>query len=399
MSRRDNHGGGNHGASAVTVNALVPRASVARITRRSFLAGIGVAAAGVAVSACGGSKTIAPSAPLGDSVESQLNYYSWGDYEDPGDLDGYRNKFGVRLQVDSFGSNEEMIAKLAAARGTSGYDVVVPTGVYIPQMVQHGLLDELDHALIPNLVNLEERFFNPPWNPMSRHAACKDWGTTGFMYLKSLTDRTPTSWKDFIDLATGPARGKVSVVEDPWEVVSIAMGALNINPNTTDPKDLDAARTILLNQLAPTVQGYNSSITSVVSGGAYSLLQAWNGDARLTLMNENDPDRWGFVYPLPTANLFVDNFAIVHGTQHPRAAHEFINYMLDPEVSFREMEYIGYQTGVKGMAEKGKAADLPFPELLFPSDEIVDRLVSANVDSATQERTEILNQMQARSAR
>lgn len=381
------------------VRALVPNRSVARITRRSFLAGIGVAVAGVTVSACGGGHKIASSAPMGAAAEGRLNYYSWGDYEDPNDLDGYENRYGVTLQVDSFGSNEEMIAKLAAARGTSGYDVVVPTGVYIPQMVEHDLLDPLDHARVPNLANLEERFFDPPWNPRSRHGACKDWGTTGFMYLKSLTTRTPTTWRDFVELAQGPARGKVSVLEDPWEVVSIAMGALNIDPNTTDEKDLAAARTLLVNDLAPTLQGYNSSITSVVSGGAYSLLQAWNGDARLTLTNESDPDKWGFVYPLPTANLFVDNFAIVRGTQHPVAAHEFINYMLDPEVSYREMEYIGYQTGVKGMAEKGRAADLDYPDLLFPPDEVVDRLVSANVDSATQERTEILGQMQARSAR
>ncbi|OBC14128.1 spermidine/putrescine ABC transporter substrate-binding protein [Gordonia sp. 852002-50816_SCH5313054-c] len=384
---------------STTVRALVPRAAVSRITRRSFLAGIGVTVAGLAVTACGGDKTIAPSKPLSNDIEGQLNYYSWGDYEDPADLDAYRDKFGVRLQVDAFGSNEEMIAKLAAARGTSGYDVIVPTGVYIPQMVAHGLLDELDHSRIPNLANLEERFFNPSWNPQSRHAACKNWGTTGFMYQKSLTDKTPTSWADFISLARGPAKGKVSVVEDPWEVVSIAMGAMNIDPNTTDAKSLSAARNILVNQLAPTIQGYNSSITSIVSGGSYSLLQAWNGDARLTLMNESDPDKWGFVYPLPTANLFTDNFAIVRGTQHPGAAYAFINHMLDPEVSFRELQYIGYQTGVKGMSEKGKAADLPFPELLFPSDEIVNRLVVATVDSATQERTEILNQMQARSAR
>lgn len=382
-----------------TVNALVPQASVARISRRSFLAGIGVAAAGVAVSACGGSHKVAGSAPMGDTTEGRLNYYSWGDYEDPADLEAFEDEVGLTLQVDSFGSNEEMIAKLAAARGTSGYDVVVPTGVYIPQMVEHGLLDPLDHSRIPNLANLEERFFNPSWNPQSKYGACKDWGTTGFMYRKDLTSTTPTTWRDFIELAQGPARGKVSVLEDPWEVVSIAMGALNIDPNTTERKDLDAARALLVNELAPTVQGYNSSITSVVSGGAYTLLQAWNGDARLTLSEEDDPDAWGFVYPLPTANLFVDNFSIVRGTQHPVAAHEFINYMLDPEVSFREMEYIGYQTGVKGLAEKGRAADLDFPDLLFPPDEVVNRLVSANVDSATQERTEILNQMQARSAR
>lgn len=360
---------------------------------------MGVAATAATLTACGAGRKVAASAPLTDTIEGQLNYYSWGDYEDPDDLEVFENRFGVNLQVDSFGSNEEMIAKLAAARGTSGYDVVVPTGVYIPQMVEHGLLDALDHSRLPNLKNLEKRFYNPSWNPNSRHGVCKDWGTTGFMYLKSLTDRTPTSWADFVSLAKGPARGKVSVLEDPWEVVSIGMGALQIEPNTTAAGDLAKARDLLVNQLAPTIQGYNSSITSVVSGGAYSLLQAWNGDARLTLMNESDPDRWGFVFPLPTANLFVDNFALVTGSQHPGAAHAFINYMLEPEVSYKELQYIGYQTGVSGLAERGKAADLGFPDLLFPPDTVINRLVSGNVDSATQERTEILNQMQARSAR
>ena len=48
------------------VRALVPRAAVSRITRRSFLAGIGVTVAGLAVTACGGDKTIAPSKPVSD---------------------------------------------------------------------------------------------------------------------------------------------------------------------------------------------------------------------------------------------------------------------------------------------------------------------------------------------
>lgn len=380
------------------VRALAPRHSVSRITRRSLLAGIGVVGAGAALSACAPDHRVAPSAELTDKIEDRLNYYSWGDYENPDDLDAIKKKYGFKLQVDSFGSNEEMIAKLAAARGTSGYDVVVPTGVYIPQMVEHNLLDELDHDKVPNLKNLEPRFFNPSWNPNSRHGASKDWGTTGFMYDKTVIKTTPRSWGDFVSLAMGPARGKTSVLEDPWEVLSIAMGALNIDPNSTDPKDLAAGRSLLLDKLAPTIKGYNSSITTVVAGGGFTLLQAWNGDARLSLMNEPNPDKWGFVYPLPTANLWNDNFSIVHGTQHPGAAHAFINSMLDPEVSYNEMQYIGYQTGVKGLSERGRKDNLPFADLLFPPDEVVARLTTATIDGATQQRTEIVNEMQARSA-
>lgn len=380
------------------VRTLAPRASARRISRRGFLAGMGVVAAGV-VAGCSADRRIAPSAPLGDTIEGRLNYYSWGDYENPDDLDKIKAQYGFKLQVDSYGSNEELVAKLAAARGTSGYDVVVPTGVYIPQMVAHGLLIELDHSRIPNLKNLEPRFYNPVWNPNSRYGACKDWGTTGFMYDKSIVKgAAPTSWGDFIELAQGPARGKTSVLEDPWEVLSIALGSLGINPNTVDPAQLEAGRAVLLDKLAPTIRGYNSSITTVVAGGGFTLLQAWNGDARLALSNEKDPDRWGFVYPTPTANLWTDNFCIAAGTQHPAAAHAFINAMLDPEISYSEMDYIGYQTGVAGLGEKARAADVDYPDLLFPPDEVVARLVPSTVDDMTERRTAIINEMQARSA-
>lgn len=355
-------------------------------------------AVGAAVG-CTVDRKMAPSAALTDDIESQLNLYSWGDYESPETLDAMREEFGFRLQVDSYGSNEELIAKLGAARGTSGYDIVVPTGVYIPQMVEHDLIQQLDHSRVPNLANLEPRFFNPEWNPESRHGACKAWGTTGFMYLKSLVDQEPTSWADFIEIAQGPAHGNVSVLADPFEVLSIANGALGNPIDTIESRMLDAARDVLLNDLAPSVKGYNSSVTSIVTGGGFSLVQAWNGDARLTLAEMDDPDQWGFCYPAPSANIWTDNFCIAQGTQHPGAAHAFINAMLDPETSYTEMDYIGYQTGVVGLRERAESEGVDFPELLFPTDAVLDRLVPSTVDEATERRTAILNEMQARSAR
>lgn len=112
------------------MKVLAPRAEVPRLTRRALLAGFGVVGVG-ALTGCG-ERTYAPTAAPDGKPEGRLNVYSWGDYDDPDNVRRFRRERGITIQLDAFASNEEMIAKLGTARGTSGYDVVVPTGAYVP---------------------------------------------------------------------------------------------------------------------------------------------------------------------------------------------------------------------------------------------------------------------------
>lgn len=58
------------------------------------------------------------------------------------------------MKVDYYPSNEDLITKLSAANGNGGFDIVMPTGPYIPQMLEKGLL-RLDKSLLPNIVNVD----------------------------------------------------------------------------------------------------------------------------------------------------------------------------------------------------------------------------------------------------
>ena len=106
--------------------------------------------------------------PPAAKLESQLSMYSWGDYDAPEVLDGFTEELGPKFTVDSFGSNEEMIAKLVAAKGTSGYDILVPTGAFIPQMVENELLLKLNKDLIPNIEHVDPAFLGRGWDPDER---------------------------------------------------------------------------------------------------------------------------------------------------------------------------------------------------------------------------------------
>lgn len=384
-----------HGSDdAVTL--LVPRQTASNISRRALLSGCAVTSA-AAVAGCSSGHTIAASKkPDGDS-ESILNLYDWGDYEDPKDIDNFEKRTGTHVQIASFGSNEEMIAKLSATRGTSGYDIVVPTGLHVPQMLKHNLLQKLDKSQIPNFDNLDCSFRGQPWDPHNDYAIPKAVGSTGFLYDTTAIHRRMTSWQDFLEAVQKEASGKTALQTDPWEVASTYLAAHHINPNTTNKRHLQACEKYLVDKISKHVKAYLSTATSAVAQGGLTLIQAYNGDARQAILAAKNPKKWKFVYPTPTANWWTDAWAIARGTQHPDAAYRFINHMLDPEIAFNEMKYIGYPTGVKGQEKKAEQHSLKYPELIFPSHKIKKRLTVNELNSASERLTKILNHMQTRS--
>ncbi len=377
------------------VRVLASRATAARLSRRGFLSGALTAGFGAAfLAGCGSSEK---TSGRGDGkLGGQLNMYSWGEYDDPQVLKDFTAEFGPKLTVDAFGSNEELIAKLVAAGGTSGYDIVVPTGTFIPQMAEHGLLEELDLSRIPNFANMQGDFIDQTWDPGNKHSICKAWGTTGFVYDTTKIDRELTSWADFLDAAQKEAAGQVSVVDDPKEVVGIALFAEGHDVNTTDTKLLDEAERILLEKLAPNVKVFDS----YPGGGAMSqssaiLLQAWNGDARQGILAE-EGDRWKWVFPTDGANIWMDNWAIAKGAKNIDAAYAFIDYVLRPEVSLAELSYNGYHTGVKDIQDSAEKEGFERLDLVFMTDEQLGKLTAMTVNEAQQRIVDIFSAMKAK---
>lgn len=378
------------------IQILAPREKTASISRRALLAGFGVLA-GTGIAGCSAGTKVASSALPDGKTENLLNVYSWGDYSDPDDIKRFTKKYGPNVQIASFGSNQEMIAKLSATRGTSGYDIVVPTDVFVPQMADHKLLQKLDKSRIPNFSKMDPAYIHQAWDPHSDYAICKASGTTGFMYDTSVIKRDLTSWADFLDAVQKEASGTTALQTDPWEVCCCYFAAHGESPNTTNTKTLDACEKFMVNKIAPHIKAYLSTATSAVSQGGFTLLHAYNGDARQAILASKHPDDWKFVYPTPTANLWMDTWAIARGTQHPDAAYEFINYMLEPKVSYTEMQYIGYATGVSGVEARARRDKLKFTDLIFPPERVMKRLTPAKLNSATERQNEILNKTMARS--
>jgi spermidine/putrescine transport system substrate-binding protein len=384
------------------VKVLASRAAAQRMTRRSFLAGSAVAmfSSSVLLAACGTTDTggdSGPSASAGGEIEDKLNFFHWAEYDDPEVFKDFEKKFGTTTKIDIYASNEEAIAKLVASQGTSGYDMVIPTGVFIPQMVQNDLLAELNLDLIPNFENVEEIYRNQPWDPNNKHSVPKDWGSTGWIYDKTKVKADIKTWGDFGDVAMGEASGATSVLDAPGDITAIYFWANGIDWATTEEKYLDEAEDYVVNKLAPHIKAYDSYPGIALTEGKYALSQAWNGDARQGLLSTDEPDRYVWGLGAPITELWMDNWCIVKGAQHPNAAHAWINYICDPKVSLKDLNYHGYNTAISGVQEEAEAAGLEFLDMVFFSDELVKTMDPGAVNEAQGRLVEIWNKAKAAS--
>jgi len=395
---------------------LAPEGFREKLSRRAFLQG-GTAIAGFALvaAACGGSSD-------GDSAEGgaenlasgdwsrvinqasgTLAMYTWGDYNDP-ELVGAlaASTLNVTMKVDYYGSNEDLITKLATSGGSSGFDIVVPTGPYVTQMIEKGLIQKLDKSLIPNMVNVDPNYLGKAWDPTNDYSVCKNWGTTGFFYDTSKISKELTTWQDFIDTCMGEASGNCSVIDAAPNYCGMWFWANGINWNTEKKEDIDACEKFLVEEFAQHIKAFDSYPSTKLAEGAFSISMAWNGDARqaFTRIEEagGDPSVWKWVLGTPNTELWMDAYCVAAGAPNAEAAHAWINWDLIPEISIKDLSYHGYHTGMKNMSTliSEIAPDLTRGEIIFYDDDQIATMQTQVITPALDRLIDILNKSKAK---
>jgi spermidine/putrescine-binding protein len=195
----------------------------------------------------------------------------------------------------------------------------------------------LDKTQIPNLErNLDPQFLGRPFDPENRYSVPYTWGTTGIGYRKDRVQTLPDGWEA---LWAERFRGKIVMLDDMRENFGAALKLSGFSINSRKPAELEVAKALLEKQ-KPLLQAYNSSNFQelLVSGDAW-LVQGWNGQIAKAI-RENPAI--GFVLPRQGTTVFIDSFCIPANAAHKALAHQFINYMLEPETAAAIVSSTGY---------------------------------------------------------
>jgi spermidine/putrescine transport system substrate-binding protein len=254
-----------------------------------------------------------------------MNLYAWSEYVPQTMLDNFTKDTGIKVNYDTYSSNEELLAKLQA--GASGYDVIIPSDYIVTVMIHQGMLEALDMGKIPNFKNINPEFQNPDFDPGNKYSVPYQWGTTGLLYNPSAVPFEPTRWADLWDPAFA---NRLVALDDEREIIGLVLQVLGYSKNTTDPNQLEEARLKLL-ELKPNIRLFDSDSpeSAILSGEAWAGI-VWNGNASLGYAE--DPNLV-YICPEEGCGIWFDNLSIPKNAPHKDAALKFINYVLSPEAS------------------------------------------------------------------
>ena len=326
------------------VERLVRALEAGLVSRREFVGraaalGLSLSAIGTVLTACGQKEKAAEQAAAAEDLgpmEKELNIYNWSDYIAENVVPDFEKEFGVKVTYDTYESNEEMVAKLQA--GASGYDIVVPSNYIVQVMVATNLAATLNRKYIPNFVNLAPPFVNPVFDPGNEHAIPYQWGTTGFAYRKDKVSDPANSWGVFLDATY---KGKMTQLDDMRDVIGSWLRYRGHSLNSTDPTELAGAKTDALAAKKNLKAYISAPVKGQLISGDVWIAQLWNGD---TAQARAEQPAIEFHLPREGCTIWTDSLVITRTAPHKRAAHEFINYVLRPDVGAAISNFTGYGT-------------------------------------------------------
>jgi spermidine/putrescine transport system substrate-binding protein len=265
-------------------------------------------------------------------------FSTWPNYQNQVNLDEFTKMTGVHIQINAFGSNEEMLAKLQA--GGTGWDVFVPTNYTISNYVELDLIQEMDLSRLPNYDGSanDPRFAGPATVNGKVYCVPKNWGTTGFIVNTKKIKSDPKSWKDFFDVTMGAGSGHTILHDYQLTTIGGALCALGYSFNSIDPKELAAAEALLIKSKPHLFAITTDYQPGMRSGDAWMSI-CWNGDG--TQLN-NDLPEMHYVVATDGGEIWTDFYAIPKEAPHLDAAYAFINFMQDPYVQARDASVHGY---------------------------------------------------------
>ena len=337
------------------------------LKRRNFLKTAVAATSGVILSSCGWTLAqVRPATPNQGNLK-QLYIYTWSGYTNDELLKKFTELTGLEVIANVFDSNEAMLAKIQAGGGAD-YSIIYPSDYMVRQMLEMGLLMELNRDRLSGLNNLMPQFQNPEYDPENRHSVPISWGTTGLIYNSKKLAKVPEDW-EYLWQNKEILSKRMTLMDDVREVMGATLRMLGYSYNSTNREEVNQAYQ-KLRELKPAIASFTTDAwKEQILAGDLLIAMGYSADA-IEVMEEN-PDL-KYIIPRSGTSLWTDTMVIPKSAPNPEAAYAWISFMLEPSVAALVTKTLNFATA-NNTALKNLPEKITKNPTLFPPESVLTK--------------------------
>ena len=290
-------------------------------------------------------------------AEGQVVVYHWFEYIPQELLDKFTSETGIKVVMDTFDSNEALLASLkAGAIGT--YDVAVPGDYMVEIMAGEGMLDTIVDGELANKANIMEQWADPSFDPGRASSIPYQWGSTSFMVNRDVY-AGDINTTDIIFNPPAELKGKINMLDSQGEVMALASLHLGIPQCSSDRDQLKALNELLQSSKDNWVSFNSDTAKEVLVSGDAAAGMIWNGFGAKAREEGANVE---YAYPDQGLIVWMDNVVLLKDAPNRDNALKFMDFLLEPENKAAVTNFARYTAGVEGVAEFLDAELTTMPE-------------------------------------
>ncbi|MEM7169948.1 MAG: extracellular solute-binding protein [Pseudomonadota bacterium] len=298
-------------------------------------------------------------------AEGKLAVYHWFEYIPQELLDKFAAEYDVEVVMDTYDSNESMLANLKGGR-LGSYDVAVPGDYMVAIMGQEGMLDTFESSELSNFGNILPQWMDVDFDPGRKSSIPYQWGSTSFSVSSSAYNGDINT----LEMLFNPPeelKGRINILDSQGEVLALASLYLGIPQCTSDKEQLKALNSLLL-EAKPHWASISSDIAkdALVSGDVDAGM-IWNGFSAKARAEGADVV---YSYPKEGFVVWMDNVVLLKDAPNRDNAIKFMNFLLEPENAAAVTNFAQYTAGVDGVTPFLDAELATMPEANPPEGQI-----------------------------
>jgi spermidine/putrescine transport system substrate-binding protein len=280
------------------------------------------------------------------SAEGELVIYHWFEYIPQELLDKFTAETGITVTMDTYDSNESMLAALKAG-GMGTYDVAVPGDYMVSIMIGEGMLDEIGEGVLKNKGNISPAWADPSFDPGWKHSIPYQWGSTSFM-VDTGAFEGEINTTDILFNPPEELKGKINMLDSQGEVLAMASLHMGIPQCSTDRAQLKALNDMLQGAKANWASFNSDTAKEVLVAGDVAVGQIWDGFGA-----KARSEKASLKYAFPTQGYvaWMDNVVLLKDAPNRDSAIAFMDFLLEPENIAAVSNFARYGSGLSGVEE------------------------------------------------